>query len=226
MNSDDDIINEGNIWLNRIRNARNYESTYRTQSYIAYKLYNKNYEDYDNFIVSEKFKDNLELGFGRQFAKNNRSNIFYANIETLLSLVLPDVPSVKIELKNKYNYNQKPNTTQQFYDLAINVLQDTAQYFVKNSLKKTSFKKFKLDHFITGRGVLWVDYSVLDEKGTQSIDIDYVHWLNFAMDPKLEWNDVRWVARRRFVSKSQLKMLYPSVNFEDFNFTSNPYMTL
>jgi hypothetical protein len=221
-----DKISEGNIWLTRIRRARLYEDAYRNQAYVAYKLYNKNYEDFQrtDFEVGEKVE---RLYSGKHFTKANRSNIFYANIETLLSLVLPDVPSVKVDLKSKYSTSTE-DKNQKFYDLAINVLQESSRYFIKSSLKKSTFKKFKLDHFITGRGVLWVDNTtnLVQDKFVQSIDIDYVHWLNFAMDPKLEWADVRWVARRRFVNKAKLKSLYPDVDFEDFNFTENPWTSL
>jgi hypothetical protein len=187
--------------------------------------------------MSDKFSD-IEKRIEKFSVRNNRSNIFYANIETLLSLVLPDIPNLKLYLKNEFNYgyNSPVQPTQagqaKFYDLAIKVLEEASQHFVDKSLKKQLFKKFKLDHFITGRGIFWVDYYTKENEingQSQEINnvcIDYVHWLNFAMDPKLEWSEVRWVARRMYLDKKKLKRLYPDTDFEDFHFTSNPYVTL
>jgi hypothetical protein len=223
-------LKEGQIWLDRIDNSQTYYDDYYSQSYIAYRLYNQNYGDIrinsSRFSVDRQtFRSTLELD-GGSFASGLRANIYYANVETLLSLVLPDIPNIKISQKNQYNYNY--NTNQQFNDLAIAVLQDVVRFFIKHTLTKTTFKKFKLDHFITGQGVLWTDYAQtkLLDKMIESIDVDYVHWLNFAMDPKLEWSDVRWVARRLFLHKAKLKALYPDLNFEDMTFEENPWANL
>ncbi|MDR1433637.1 hypothetical protein [Candidatus Endomicrobiellum devescovinae] len=224
----DEKKHEGDIWLNRIINSRNYENVYRRQAYASYKFYNRNYNDvYVYEDVPAKFKD-VDERIEKFTSKNNRSNIYYANIETLLALVLPQIPSIKVYLNNSRDY--EPTKANQFYDLAIGVLEDVSNYFIKKSLTKDTFKKFKLDHFITGRGVLWVDhYEIADEKtGTRKmvVSIDNVSWLNFAYDPKLTWEEVRWVARRQYLNKAKLQTLYPEGDFEDFNFTSNPYINL
>jgi hypothetical protein len=228
--SPDDKKHEGDIWLNRIINSRNYESVYRRQSYAAYKFYNRNYGDvYTVDDIPATFKD-VDERIERFTARNNRSNIYYANIETLLALVLPQTPDIKVYLNNSRDY--EPSKANQMYDLAIGILEDTANYFIKKSLGKDTFKKFKLDHFVTGRGVLWVDsYEKQDDKNPEAekqlvVAIDHVSWLNFAYDPKLTWEEVRWVARRQYLNRTKLEMLYPQGNFEDFNFTTNPYINL
>jgi hypothetical protein len=177
--------------------------------------------------VPATFKD-IDLRVEKFTARNNRSNIYYANIETLLALVLPQAPNIKVYLNNSRDY--EPTRANQFYDLAVGVLEDVASYFIKKSLSKDTFKKFKLDHFVTGRGVLWIDHYEKPEEKTGEprliISIDHVSWLNFAYDPKLNWEEVRWVARRQYLNKAKLQTLYPEGDFEDFNFTSNPYINL
>jgi hypothetical protein len=224
----DDKKHEGDIWLNRITNSRNYESVYRRQAYTAYKFYNRNYSDVYLFQDVPATFRSVDEQIEKFTSKNNRSNIYYANIETLLSLVMPQTPSIKIYLNNSRDY--EPTRANQLYDLAVGVLEDVAGYFIKKSLSKDTFKKFKLDHFITGRGVLWIDqYEKTDDKSGEKkliISIDHVSWFNFAYDPKLTWEEVRWVARRQYLNKAKLQMLYPDGDFEDFNFTSNPYINL
>jgi hypothetical protein len=224
---EDEKRKEGKIWLDRIDNAQTFAQDYYLQAYTAYRLYNQTFNDVKinsrTFSVeSETLKSLISLD-GGGFAGSLRSDLFYANIETLASLVLPDVPNVKINLKNQYSYGY--NSNQQFNDLAIALLQDVVRFFIKQSLTKMTFKKFKLDYFVTGQGILWVDYATTEvpDKLIESIDIDYVHWLNFAMDAKPEWADVRWVARRHFLDKAQMKSLYPKLNFEDVAFESNPW---
>jgi hypothetical protein len=224
-----DKRNEGGIWLGRITASRNYEQVYRRQAYMAYKFYNKNYDDVLSYNeIGSKFSE-IETRLAKYTSKNNRANIFYANIETLLALVLPQPPTAKIYLNNKRDYT--PTRANQTYDLAIGVLEDVVNYFIKKTMSKDIFKQFKLDHFITGRGVLWVDQYDKVSKDEQSqpqteLSIDLVKWTDYAQDPKLSWDEVRWVARRRFLSKTKLKAIYPETNFEDFSFTSNPYANL
>jgi hypothetical protein len=213
----------GNKWLGKIRNSRRYESIYRKQAYNAYKLYNKNYEDaYLLFDKDLKFSDVNRHAYSFSL-RNNRANIYYANIETLIAMILPSVPNINVRLRNTKEFVQDINQ-KKLYDRVLSTVSTLSQYFIDKSLSKLNFKKFKLDYFVTGRGILWVDY--IKKEKDEELSIDYVSWLNFCFDPKLEWNEVRWVARRRFLSKSKLKQLFPNVNFEDFHFDANPYTHL
>ncbi|MDR2251821.1 MAG: hypothetical protein LBD98_03220 [Endomicrobium sp.] len=213
----------GDKWLGKIRNARRYESLYRRQSYNAYKLYNKTYDDASLIFDKDlKFSDIERKSYSFSL-HNNRANVYYANIETLISLILPTIPNINVLVRNTKEFVQDLDQ-KKLYDRLLSAVSSSAQYFIDKSLSKLNFKKFKLDYFITGRGILWVDY-VKKEKD-ESLDIEYVSWLNFCCDPKLEWDEVRWVARRRFLSKAKLKALFPEVNFEDFRFDANPYTHL
>jgi hypothetical protein len=218
---------EGDKWISRIRNARYYEDLYRRQATTAYALYNRNYSGdirtgHEDLTFADITRDAYRFG-----VKNNRANIFYANIEALMSLVLPSVPQFKAHLRQKPEVNDETRERTKFYDLAVKIIEEACQWYIYESLTKDDFRNFKLDYFITGRGVLWVDYVPSSNEGELSrVDVDYVHWLDFAYDPKLKWQEVRWVGRRKFLSEQKLQELYPGLDFEEFQFSNDIYNRL
>jgi hypothetical protein len=147
----------------------------------------------------------------------------------LISLILPKLPEVQIYLRNTKEFVSDPQK-KQLYDKILSIINTVTQFYISRSLSKLNFKRFKLDYFVTGRGCLWVEYTKFGSSSArrnnslrEEVSIDYVPWLDYAQDPKLKWEDVRWVARRRMLSKGKLKMLYPAISFESVNFSTTPY---
>jgi hypothetical protein len=83
------------------------------------------------------------------------------------------------------------------------------------------------DWLIVGMGQIWLRYEVeieqeempatLDEFGNELVGaytqeriveedapVDYIHWQDFYWSPARTWNEVRWVARRVYMTKDQL----------------------
>jgi len=84
------------------------------------------------------------------------------------------------------------------------------------------------DWLIVGMGQIWLRYDVeieqeevpatLDEFGNEMVPaytqeriveedapVDYIHWQDFFWSPARTWNEVRWVARRVYMTKDQLE---------------------
>jgi len=84
------------------------------------------------------------------------------------------------------------------------------------------------DWLTVGMGQIWLRYeveieqeevpAVLDEFGNELVPaytqeriveedapVDYIHWQDFFWSPARTWNEVRWVARRVYMTKDQLK---------------------
>ena len=145
-----------------------------------------------------------------------RSNVYYSNIETLKSLVLPQIPSLVISLNASKKTNDDKND-KVFYNICCNILSSIVKN-ISDNMKSGVWESFKMDYLVTGRGTLWVNYNDLDQyKNSQDnsepsisnqFAIDYVSWKDFAYDPRNSWDSVSWVARRKLYSKKMFKQKY------------------
>jgi hypothetical protein len=185
----------------KIQDSLDYESGYHAQSFQAYSIYSNLYTLIKGYRKGVDLDDTLS----RVLHNNRRSNVYYANVETLKGLILPQVPSLSITLnQSKKTENNKENKT--FYDVCTNILSILLKNAVDN-MRPGVWDAFKLDYIITGRGVLWANIDE-DQAGKKSISIDNVRWQDFAMDTKPTWASVSWVARRKLYTKRQFKEVF------------------
>jgi hypothetical protein len=191
---DSEKLNSAQKIFKKIQDSLDYESGYHGQAFEAYNLYSnlRNFKKTTNtrFTIEEMLSD------------NRRSNVYYANVETLKGLILPQIPSLTLTLNpSKKTPNNKEN--QNFYEVCTNILSIIVKNAVDN-LKPGLWEEFKLDYIITGRGVLWASVEE-DGEGNKSVGIENVRWQDFAMDTKPKWEAVSWVARRLLYTKKQFK---------------------
>ena len=176
--------------IERITDAQRYEGAYYSQSFAAYSIYSNIYQYIRSYSQSTRALETID----NILNNNKRSNVFYANVETLKGLIVPEAPNIHISLNPaKKVENSKENKG--FYDTLCNILTTISKNVVDN-MPPNTLDAFKLDYLITGRGVMWVN---VDDEG--KISIDQVRWQDFAMDPKPKWDAVAWVARRRLFTK-------------------------
>jgi hypothetical protein len=178
----------------KIAAAMRYEASYHTQAFAAYCMYSNIY----TYIRQYTNQSKIETAIDNILRHNKRTNVFYANIETLKGLILPEIPNIVVSL----NSSKKIENTREakgFYDTMCNILQCVAKNVVDN-IKPNVFNAFKMDYLITGRGILWTSADK-NEEDEPVLSIDYVRWQDFAMDVKPKWDNVDWVARRLLFSK-------------------------
>jgi hypothetical protein len=191
--------------LTKIRNARKYEAVYRVDGWLAYRQFRG-----EKTRISDRFS-NYFLGHP-EFS--TRMNIFYSNVETLAATILPVMPKLVIE-KRVVKTDTGELVSNKFYSLMALIVEKTLEYFVQK-IKYEDFEMFKYDYLVTGRGVLWATYCKVD--GKQSIHIERVPWNEFAIDPKNNFKDVKWVARRFFINKGEFKKNFPDASTEKAHF--------
>jgi hypothetical protein len=198
---DGEKLNSAQKIFKKIQDSLDYESGYHAQAFEAYNIYSNLYA----LLKGHRKGTDIDYAIETLLHNNRRSNIYYANVETLKGLILPQIPSLQLSLNpSKKTANNKENKN--FYNTCINIL----SVIVKNAIDNMDtgvWDAFKLDYIITGRGVLWASVDE-DKEGNKTVSIDNVRWQDFAMDTKPTWESVSWVARRRLYTKRQFKELF------------------
>jgi hypothetical protein len=217
----------GRNWLEKIAYARNYEAEYRRQSQEAFRRYSGS-----KVVTAEERRMGV---WDRTRQEGTRRNVFYSNVDALRSLIMPDMPTIKIQ-KRAAKEESGELAQRKFYTILGQVAEQTIDYFVKNFAQE-DFDDFKLDWLISGRGVLWVNYcsaglkkkpsedillptetKVTGDDPDQQLRIERVHWSDFVIDPKAKWQDVKWVGRRMFLNYVEFKHNFPQVDLKKVTF--------
>lgn len=213
----------GQNWLEKIAYARNYESNYRSQAQEAFSRYSGM-----KVVTAEERRRGM---WDRVRQEGSRRNVFYSNVDALRSLIMPDMPTIKIS-KRAAKEESGELAQRKFYTIVGQIAEQTIDYFVKN-FNPEEFDDFKLDWLVSGRGVLWVNYCnaglkkkpsedillptesrVTGSDPDQQLRIERVHWSDFVIDPKARWQDVKWVGRRIFLNYVEFKHNFPQVNLK------------
>lgn len=206
------------MWLTKIRNARQFELTYRRDALSAIRRFRGEKHMYDLGYRTAGYTRRRLHEF------STRLNVFYANVETLNSIICPVIPQIVVQKKP----NKKDVLTineRKFFTVCCEVLEKLLQYYI-DRIPMREYQKFKYDWLITGRGVFWVSFSDVEGQEVigKDVKIERVCWNDFAMDPKTKWSDVKWVARRTFLNKGEFMSNFPEVDLEKVSFSS--YKTL
>jgi hypothetical protein len=195
---DGEKLNSAQKIFKKIQESLDYESGYHAQSFEAYNIYSNLYA----LLKGHRKGTDIDTAIETLLHNNRRSNIYYANVETLKGLILPQMPSLQLSL-NPSKKTENNKETKNFYNVCANILSVIVKNTIDN-MRHGVWDAFKLDYIITGRGVLWASLDE-DSDGNKSVSIDNVRWQDFAMDTKPTWESVSWVARRRLYTKRQFK---------------------
>jgi hypothetical protein len=181
----------------KIQRSLDYESGYHAQAVEAYNIYSNVF----HLIKGQMKGTNWSVELERYMQNNRRSNVYYANVETLKGLVLPQLPNLVLML-NQAKKVKTDKDDKAFYSTITSIIQAIVKNCVDN-MEVGAFDAFKMDYLITGRGVLWasVDKDYDDDDITPKME--HVRWQDFACDTKPLWNSVSWVARRLLFTPSQ-----------------------
>jgi hypothetical protein len=203
----------GVFWLTNIRNSRDYYQDYRRDAYAAWSYYK------GNTLIDVERRNFVYNDITNEIS--TRMNIFHTNVDILSSMILQKMPSMIVRKRFSKNTSTDLNK-RKFYNIVCEVVEKTLDYFV-SKIPPSKFKFFKYDYFITGMANMWVSYEekkTLKGEPTQRITFDRVSWANGAMDVKADWDDVKWMARRSFLTKREFASAFPDINIKDIKFTN------
>lgn len=131
-----------------------------------------------------------------------RFNILYSNTETIAAAA--------------YNSTPVPDIRRRFNDedadgrMAAQVLERCLSFSMDEYDVDAAFRLHVRDALVPGRGVLRVRYeptTVGDEVVYQRVWCEPVEWADFRRGPAKQWQDVRWIAFRHYLSRAELQKL-------------------
>ena len=171
------------VWLNLLEDAQ------------------KKFRDYhDKADRIDKVYANLhrQAGSGRdrEFA------IFWANIQVILPSIYakPPVPVVTPKFQSR---KKELTTAGEFLERACSTAFDLAH--IDDVLRLV-----RDDLAIVGRGVAWVRYE--QEDGQDKVCIEYLDRKDFIHDPARHWCEVKWVARRAYMTFDEMQERFASTS--------------
>lgn len=155
--------------------------------------------------------------------KLNNFNVFPVNVDILRSTLYARLPCPSVSRRFNDANNQPAR-------VASNILQRVLEKELSKDGFDDVAKQLLFDYLVPGAGVAWVRYEAEegqmpdapDFMQTDSVDeqtediglyeqqkppivdeltpIEYVHWNDFFWSPERTWNEVRWIARRVYMT--------------------------
>ena len=149
----------------------------------------------------------------------SRVNLFWSTIKVLLSMLYARPP--KADVSRTFQDAQDDQAR-----VAGTILQRLLNKGFEDDVSSwdSAVRQAIEDWLIVGMGQIWLRYEVETEEIPESIDAmtgevipaaerivdedaccDYVHFEDFFWSPARTWQEVRWVARRVYMTRDQLK---------------------
>lgn len=136
----------------------------------------------------------------RGSSKKNRLNLLWSNIQTLAPTLYARTPKPAIERR----YKDSAPTGR----VAAQILERCTTFSIGAYDFDSVMRAVRDDYLLPGRGVAWVRYiPTMDETGVviyDEVECEHIHWDDFLHSPAKSWRDVRWVARRLYLTRKQL----------------------
>jgi hypothetical protein len=150
--------------------------------------------------IEKIYADERDLTTSRQ----RKFNILYSNVETLRPAVYMQTPKAKAVRR----YRDRDPVAR----LASMMLERSIQTSCELYDFDNAVDQAVRDRLLPGRGVMWVVYepSVMGEGAEMALAYEnakafYVPWTDFLHSVARTWDEVRWVARRFFKTRSELE---------------------
>lgn len=136
-------------------------------------------------------------------ARQRKFNILYSNVETLRPAVYMQTPKAKAVRR----YRDRDPVARLASMMLERSIQTTCELYDFDNGMDQAVR----DRLLPGRGVLWVVYEpgVMGEGADMALAYEnaksfYVPWQDFLHSVARTWDEVRWVARRFFKTRSEL----------------------
>ena len=139
-------------------------------------------------------------------------NVFWANTQIIKSALYATPPKPKVARQFGDAKDDVARTAALILERILNFGMNKDQSDMHNS-----FTQATEDRLIPGLGQVWLRYEVDTEEqmdpatgqkyeaiAYENVSTDYVHWRDFFWSPARTWNEVWWVGRRVWLTKSKL----------------------
>jgi len=189
----------GDHWLTRIENSRDYEKPYRLQAALAIERYKSERPDR---ITSNTANQKTRF-------PTNRNNLWYGIVNEKSANIMPEMPRLVLK-KRQAKQGVLELMDRKAFSVICEIIEKALSYFI-DTFPHEEYNDFMFDFIVTGRGVLWVNSKI--NQDSQTIQFERVPWYNFAIDPRLTWSEVKWVARRHFLNLVEFKKNFPDADF-------------
>lgn len=166
----------------------------------------------DKFHQSAKKINDRYLDKRENTNNEFRVNLFWSTVQVVMSMLYAQPP--KADVKRLYDdFNDEPSRVGS--EILERLLNNDVQ--ADGSSTNASMRYAIQDWVVLGLGQVWGRYEVETstgqlEDGTtfENIDreqapVDYVHWQDFLYSPARVWEEVRWVARRSYLTREKLR---------------------
>jgi hypothetical protein len=152
-------------------------------------------------------------------ADESRVNLFWSTMKVLLSMLYARPPKADVSRAFQDSDDDQARVASTILQRLLN------RGFEEDvSAWDAAVRQAIEDWLIVGMGQIWMRYEVETEEVPESIDaltgmiipaserivnedapVDYVHFEDFFWSPARTWSEVRWVARRVYMTKDQLE---------------------
>lgn len=171
----------------------------------------------------------------------SRFNIFWANVEVLLSAVYAKLPDPEVD---RTHLDQNDDVAR----VAASILERIFMFELKN-LEETPDNAYRdaiKDRFIAGLGQVWPRYEFSEEEVVvdaiidpttgmetapevretlitdEAVPLDYVRWEDFMYSPCRTWEVRRWVSRRVYMPKDKCLSRFGKIISDQISYKAAP----
>lgn len=166
---------------------------------------------------------------GRGEKKARRINLFNSNISILMAALFARIPKPEVARRFADPNDHAGRVASNILRRALITESDTEGYFT------TTAKDIIKDRLLPGAGFAWVRYVPEVTEGAQPLQItdnqneelseeqaaspiitdehtpaEHVNWKDVLWSRARTWNEVTWIARRAYLTKSEFKERFPS----------------
>ena len=170
--------------------------------------------------IEKRFRDEREFSILEDTFNNKRFNILWSNTNTLAPALYSRTPKPQVERRFKDNDPVGRAASQ--------MLERALQYTIQSYDFDHTLVHCRDDFLLPGRGQVWIEYKpqfgpMLDEMGQRVLDengkpaervvfeevcANYLHWEDFLHNPARVWDEVRWVAKRAYMTRDEIQQRF------------------
>jgi hypothetical protein len=174
----------------------------------AFHAYNDYCRRVDNALSS---KGNLDATSSAMGYTDQEYDIFWASMEILKPAIYARPP--------------KPVATPRFKDgrLIDKTVAELIERNVYSEFDRSDIDQAMLsirdDLATTNRGVAWVTYESDGKGGGKRVCVEHLDRMDFLHEPARKWSEVGWVARRAWMTRTEMKKRFPgNEGWEEANY--------
>lgn len=156
--------------------------------------------------IIKRFRDERDID-----VRSSKYNILWSNVQTLLPALYSKAPKPIVERR----YKDKDPLGKD----AAQILERCLLFFNASHGFDTVAKATVFEYLLSGRGTAWVRYVPYGKNGQalqtdniaddeevtyEEVVEDYVYYKDFLHSPARMWEEVRWVARKTFLTRREV----------------------